>query len=123
MVNKLNQEGLTFKKFDSTLQNLNKSNKAIEFFVKKNIIENSNFLNGKKTIIINEKFFQQPEEIVFRSFSELINNFGNKKNYTRGKKVLSLINNLIFSKKFKKKTLSGCIIEKVNKSIILSREI
>mgnify|MGYP001371146693 CR=1 FL=1 len=122
LINQLKQYGLSFEKFKLTLENLNESNKAIEFYVKKNINENTRFLNKKNSIIINEIFFNQPEEIVFRSFSELIHNRGSKKNFTRGKKILSLLNDINSSKNFKKKTLSGCILEKVNKSIIISKE-
>ena len=122
LIHQLNQYGLNFEKFKLTLENLNKSNSAIEFYIKKNIKENTKILIKKNSIIINEIFFSQPDEIVFRSFSELIYHIGNKKSYTRGKKVLGLINNLKIKKKFKKQTLSGCIIEKVNKSIIISRE-
>ena len=118
----LHQYGLSFEKFRLTLENLNKSNLAIEFYVKKNIKENSKILNRKKNIIINEMFFNQPDEIVFRSFSELIHIFGNKVSYVRGKKLMNLINNIKASKSFKKQTLSGCIFEKVNKTIIISRE-
>ena len=72
LINQLNQDGLTFEKFQVTLENLNKSNKAIEFYVNKNIKENTKLLNKKKSIIINEFFFNHPDEIVFRSLSELI---------------------------------------------------
>ena len=123
LINKLNQEGLSFKKFYITLENLKKSNNSIEFYIKKNIKDNSNFFYKKKSLIVSENFFQQPDEVVFRSFSELIYIFGNKKGYTRGKKVLRLIKNINSSKKLKKTTLSGCIFEKVNKSIIISREL
>jgi len=122
LINRLNKEGLTFNKFNSTLENLTKSNQVIEFYVEKNIKKNSKFLNNKKSVIINEFFFQQPEEVIFRSLSSLIHIIGNKKSYTRGKKILSLINDINFSEKLKKKTLSGCIFEKINKSIIISRE-
>jgi tRNA(Ile)-lysidine synthetase, N-terminal domain len=123
LINKLEQFGLTFEKFKLTLENLNKSDESIEFYVKKNIDENTNLLIKKKSIIIKENFFNQPEEVSFRSLSRLIHNFGNKKNYARGKKILSLHNDIKFNQNFKKKTLSGCIIEKVNKSIIISNEI
>ena len=68
-------------------------------------------------------FFDQPAEVVFRSLSELIHNTGNKKSFARGKKILNLLNDLNLNKNFKKKTLSGCILEKVNKSIVISKEI
>ena len=122
LIYQLNQYGLNLEKFKLTLENLNKSNLAIEFYVRKNIKENTKLINSKKTIIINEMFFNNPDEIVFRSFSELIHFIGNKKSYVRGKKLLKLINNIQISKSFKKQTLSGCIFEKVNKSIIISRE-
>ena len=67
-------------------------------------------------------FFNQPEEVVFRSLSKLILKMGNKKSFTRGKKILNLLNDINSNKNFKKKTLSGCILEKVNKSIIISKE-
>ena len=37
-------------------------------------------------------------------------------------KILSLLNDINTNKNFRKKTLSGCILEKVNKSIIISKE-
>ena len=122
LISYLNEYGLNFEKFNLTLENLNKSNLAINFYVIKNIKENTRLLDKKNSIIINEIFFNQPEEIVFRSFSELVHNIGNKKNYVRGKKAQSLINNIKTTKNFTKQTLSGCIIEKVNNSIIISKE-
>ena len=122
LIKQLNQEGLSFKKFNVTLENLHKSNLTIEFYVNNNIKKNSKLLNDKKSLIINENFFYQPDEIVFRSFSEVIHKFGNKKKYTRGNKILNLIKNIKSSNNLKKMTLSGCFIEKNNKSIIISRE-
>ena len=122
LIHHLSQYGLNFEKFKLTLENLNKSNSAIKFYVKKNIKENTHTINKKKNIIVNEFFFNQPDEIVFRSISELIHEIGNKTNYTRGKKLISLINKIKTTKSFKRQTLSGCIFEKVNKSIVISRE-
>ena len=121
LINQLTQNGLDFKKFKLTLENLYKSNQTIEFYIKKNIKDNSIFLNQKKSIILSENFLNQPDEIVFRSFSELIHKLGNKKKYTRGSKILNLIRSINLSENFKKKTLSGCTFEKLNKSIIISK--
>ena len=123
LINQLKKDGLTFKKFNLTLKNLNKSNSAIDFYVKKNINENTSVLDKKKSIIINEIFFNQPEEVVFRSLSKLIHKIGDKKSFTRGRKIVSLLNDINSNKNYRKKTLSGCILEKVNKSIIISKEI
>ncbi len=122
LIKKLNKEGLDHKKLKLTFNNLHQSNLAIEFYVKKNIERNSKFFNNNKCIIINKSFFKQPEEIVFRSFSEVIHIFGRKNKYARGSKILNLINNINSSDKFKKMTLSGCIFQKINESIIISKE-
>ena len=118
----LNKEGLKFNKFYLTLQNLSKSNKVIEFFVEKNVVENSKYFKRDKKIILNHSFFKNPEEIILRSFSRVIQNISNKKNYPRGKKVLGLIDSLRFSDKNVKLTLSGCIIEKISNSVIIYQE-
>ncbi len=122
LIKQLNQSGLNFKKFKLTLENLYKSNLTIEFYVKKNIQKNTKFLSNKKSIIIKENFFKKPDEIVFRSLSELIHMIGNKQMYTRGSKIKNLIKNIKSINNFKKSTLSGCIIEKANKSIIIYSE-
>ena len=121
LIYKLEQEGLNFNKFKLLLDNLNKSNNAIDFYVKKNILINTNILIQKKSLILNDMFFQQPDEIVFRSFIEVIQKIGGQDKYSRGKKVISLLNYLK-SKNVKKKTLSGCIIQKIGKSIVISQE-
>tara|TARA_B100000427_G_C15475934_1_gene580748 strand:- start:467 stop:1516 length:1050 start_codon:yes stop_codon:yes gene_type:complete len=122
LIKKLNEEGLSFNKFKLTLNNLYQSNLTIEFYVKKNIEINSKELKDKKSIIVKEGFFNNPQEIVFRSLSELIHKVGNKNKYTRGSKILNLIKNIDSHNNFKKMTLSGCILEKINKSIVISRE-
>ena len=67
-------------------------------------------------------FFDQPEEIIFRSISKILVEIGKKKNYARGKKITNLINDINSNTKFKKTSLSGCILEKINNSIVISRE-
>ncbi len=118
----LDKEGLKFNKFYSTLKNLSKSNQVIEFFVEKNVVENSKYFEIDKKIILNHSFFKNPEEIILRSFTRVIQKLSKKKNYPRGKKVLGLIDSLMFSKKNVKLTLSGCIIEKISNSVIIYQE-
>ncbi len=121
MIN-LDKEGLNFNKFYLTLKNLSNSNKVIEFFVEKNVVENSKFFKKDKKVILNHSFFKNPDEIILRSFSRVIQNISNKKNYPRGKKVLGLLDSLRFSNKNVKLTLSGCIIEKISNSVIIYHE-
>tara|TARA_B100001250_G_scaffold62945_1_gene49415 strand:+ start:8492 stop:9541 length:1050 start_codon:yes stop_codon:yes gene_type:complete len=123
LLNVLNNEGLNLNNFKLTLENLYKSNTTIDFYVSENIRKNSKFLIKKNSIIVNENFFNHPDEIIFRSFSELLHKVGRRVNYTRGSKISNMIKNLKQPQNFKKMTLSGCILEKVNKSIIISKEI
>ena len=122
LISKLENDGLTFDKFKISLKNLNKSSLALDYFVKKNINDNSNFLVLSKSIILNENFLNQPDEVAFRSLSEVIQKVGKKKSYARGFKVENLVNHLRTCKNNKKKTLSGCLIQKIEKSVIISPE-
>ena len=86
LLRNLDKEGLNFDKFYLTLKNLSKSNQVIEFFVEKNVDENSKYFQKDKKIILNQYFFKNPDEIILRSFMQLIQRISKKKNYPRGKK-------------------------------------
>ena len=101
---------------------MSKSNDAIDYYVKKNINDNSSYIKITNKIILNENFLYQPDEIVFRSFSELIHKTGKKNTFSRGSKIINLIKHLKITKNDTKKTLSGCIIQKIEKSVIISPE-
>ena len=119
--NFLKLENFDFKKLKLTLKNLNKSDQAIEYYVKKNIDENCKYLIKKRKIILSENFFQNSEEIVFRSLNYIFTKIS-KKNYPpRGRKMLDLVLR-INSKNFKKTTLGGCLIEKINKTVMIYKE-
>ena len=91
LISNLERDGLTFNKFKLSLNNLNKSNYAIEYYVKKNIKNNSNYLKLTKKVILKDDFLKQPDEIVFRSLSEVMQKVGKKNTLTRGAKVENLI--------------------------------
>jgi len=118
----LEKDGLTFNKFKLSLNNLSKSNNAIDYYVQKNINDNSNYLKLTNSIILKEDFLKQPAEIVFRSISELIKKIGKKDTFARGAKVVNLLEYLKSSNNYSKKTLSGCIIQKLKNSVIISSE-
>ena len=122
LISNLEKDGLTFNKFKLSLNNLSKSNYAVDHFVKKNINDNSNYLKLTKTIILKDDFLKQPDEIVFRSFSEVIQKVGKKDTPTRGAKVENLLKYLRSINNYSKKTLSGCIIQKIENSVIISPE-
>ena len=117
----LSLEGFDRIKFFLTIKNLKFSNENIEFYTKKNLEDNLTTLTQKNNIILKENFFSQSNEVVFRSLSEVIKIVGKKYYAVRGKKIEKVID-LIRTKSSFKVTLGGCIIKKVNETVILSKE-
>ena len=117
----LSSEGLDRNKFFLTIKNLKIANENIKFYVKRNLSENLTFFEKKQKIILKERFLFQSDEVLFRSFVELIKMIGKKYHPVRGKKIDKIIQ-LINSKPSFKVTLGGCVIKKVNGTIILSKE-
>ena len=108
-------------KFFLTIKNLKFANESLKFYTKKNIEENVTILQKKQKAVLKENFFSQSEEVVFRSFGEAIKIIGNKYYTVRGKKIDKIIN-LVESKSSFKVTLGGCLIKKINGTVILSKE-
>jgi len=117
----LGLEGLDRKKFFLTIRNLKIANENIKYYVNKNLDKNVTFLQNKKSAILKESFFVQSEEVVFRSLVASIQAVGKKYYPVRGKKIDKIIE-LINLKSSFKVTLGGCIIKKVNGTIILLKE-
>ncbi len=121
LLKNLEKEGLDRNKFFLTIKNLKCANETIKFYVKKNLEENVSFLDKKKSVILNQHFFFHPNEVVFRSITEIIRFIGKKYYPARGKKITRIIK-LIDDKTYLKVTLGGCLIERINQSIIVSKE-
>ena len=117
----LSLEGFDRKKFFLTIKNLKFANENIDFYIKKNLEDNLTTLTQKNNIILKENFFSQSNEVVFRSLSEVIKIVGKKHYAVRGKKIEKVID-LIRTKSSFKVTLGGCIIKKVNETVIFSKE-
>ena len=117
----LSLEGLDRKKFFLTIKNLKLANENVKFYTKKNLDKNVTILQNKQKAILKEDFFSQSNEVVFRSLAEVIKLVGKKYYAVRGKKIDKIIH-LIKSKSSFKVTLGGCIIKKVNQTLILSKE-
>ena len=116
----LQSEGLDRKKFLLTIKNLKIANENIKFYTLKNLEENLTFLK-KKEVILKENFFYNSKEVIFRSFTEIIKIVGKKYYPVRGKKIDQIIH-FINTRPTFKVTLGGCIIKKVNQTIIVSKE-
>jgi tRNA(Ile)-lysidine synthase len=117
----LEEEGLDRDKFILTIKNLKFANEAIKFYTEKNLENNITFFEKKNYVILKNSFFYNSSEVVFRSFSEVIKIVGKKYYPVRGKKIVNIIK-LINNKPSFKVTLGGCLIKKVNETVIVSKE-
>ena len=120
-IDELKKEGFDKNKLFLTIKNLRGSNKTLLFYVEQNKRLNS-FLNQKKNeLILNENFFKNPYEVIFRSLMDSIKIIGGKYNTVRGKKIDNILNK-IQNNVLIKETLGGCIIKKLNQTVIISKE-
>ncbi len=122
LINELQKDGLDKKKFLKTIENLKYSNKVVDFYVQENLKKNTFFSDKKNNLILNKNFFEQPYEVVFRAFSDSLKKVGKKYNSVRGKKLTKIIDQ-IEKNHLNRATLGGCIVEKVNQSVIISKEL
>ena len=121
LINTLKAEGLDSEKLKLTINNLSDSNFTINYYVNENIKHNSKYIKQKKSYILSSDFFKQPHEVVFRSLNNLLKIMGDKYYSPRGKSVSKLLTKFS-SGEIKKLTISGCILEKINNSITISKE-
>ena len=121
LIESLKKNGLTTNKFKSTIKNLKYSDLVIKYYVNENLKKNTFFSVKKNSLILNKIFFQQPHEVVFRAFSDSLKIISKKYYPVRGKKLDRVISDISKNSIFKG-TLGGCIIEKVNQSVIISKE-
>ena len=119
LIHNLESEGLDKKKLKLTIDNLKNSEETINFYVEDNIKKNS--IYSKNMYILKKKFFEQPNEIIFRSLSDLTRMISKKYYPSRGKSINKKILE-INDKNFRKTTLGGCIIEKSNETILIFKE-
>jgi tRNA(Ile)-lysidine synthase len=121
LIQELQKNGLDKKKFVETIKNLKHSNDVVTFFTNENLKKNSLFLSKKNKMILNNDFFNQPYEIVFRALSESIKLIGKKYYLARGKKLNRVLKD-IKNGSLTRTTLGGCIIEKVNETVFITKE-
>ena len=91
LIQVLVDEGLDKKKLSLTIDNLKDSDQTIKFYIDKNIKVNSIFSKKNNTFLLNKSFFQQPNEVIFRSISTLMNSISKNYYSARGKSVTNLI--------------------------------
>ena len=100
LIENFKKEGLDKKKLKLTIRNLEDSNQSINFYVKKNIDQNTKFFNKKNAFILNKFFFDQSHEVIFRSLSLLLKSIGEKYYVARGKSIDNLIEKIVIKNIF-----------------------
>ena len=117
----LDKEGLDTGKIIRSINNLVLANKALTFYKNKALHKHVSFSSKKKCVINTKILSEEPDEIIFKSFADIFSLIGGSYYPPRSKKIVDLINR-IKRKKYKKSTLGGCIIDKKDGSILISKE-
>ena len=115
------QEGLDTKKISKTVTNLMIAKNALDFYKKKALNDNVNFLSKNSCIINSKLFSEEAHEVIFKLMSDVLSLVSGSYYPPRSKKILYLINQLKNSK-FKKSTLGGCMLEKRDSFISITKE-
>ena len=121
LIEEFKKNGLDKIELNKTITNLKYSNSVVNFYVNENLKKNTFFSLKDNKLIINKFFFEQPYEVIFRSFSDSIKLIGKKYYPVRGKKLDKIISIIKVDGQFRV-TLGGCVIEKVNQTVIISKE-
>ena len=120
-LDKFKLEGLDINKVKLTLNNLQLANESINFYKEKSIKNYTRYLQHHACFVSYGLFNYESEEVIFRAICDIISKVSGKYYPPRGKDVKNLITG-IQSKKFKKATLGGCIIEKTYNILIFRKE-
>ncbi len=121
LLGSLKSEGFDKKKFLLTVQNLKSSDKTIKHYVQENLLNNSFYNVKKQSIILNSNFLKCTDEVAFRSFSECLREISKNYYFARGKKIERVLYE-IKNKKDYKTTIGGCLVRKIEKTIIICKE-
>ena len=78
-------------------------------------------LGGNKCLLNKGLFLEEADEIIFKTFSDILSLVSGAYYPPRSKKIINLIGRLK-KDSFSKSTLGGCIIEKKVNSILISKE-
>ena len=118
----MEREGLDTKKIIKTVNNLTSANQALNYYKKKALYKHVSFMSKDKCLINKQIFSEEAEEIIFKSFSDILSLISETYYPPRSKKIINLINRVKRSK-FTKSTLGGCIVEEKDNFILISKEL
>ena len=117
----MEKEGLDTSKIIKTINNLLSAKEALNFYKKQALYKYVSFLSKDKCVINKQIFSEEAGEIIFKSFSDILSLVSGAYYPPRSKKIIDLINR-VKKAKFNKSTLGGCVIEKKNSFILISKE-
>ena len=120
-LDKFKLDGLDINKIKLTLSNLQLANESINFYKEKSIKNHVRYLQRNACFVSYGLFNYESEEVIFRTINDIISKISDGYYPPRGKDVKNLITRMK-SKKFKKSTLGGCIIEKTYNILIFRKE-
>ena len=118
----MEKEGLDTRKIMKTVDNLLSADQALNFYKNKALYRHVSFVAKNKCLVNKKIFLDEAQEIIFKSFSDILSLVSGTYYPPRSKKVLNLINRLK-GKKFAKSTLGGCIIEDRDNFVLISKEL
>jgi tRNA(Ile)-lysidine synthase len=117
----MEKEGLDTNKIIKTVNNLISAKKALNYYKEKALHKHVTFLSKNKCLINKQIFIDEAKEIIFKSFSDILSLISGTYYPPRSKKVVNLIDR-VKKVSFNKSTLGGCIIEKKDNNIEISKE-
>ena len=118
----MEKEGLDTSKIMKTVDNLLSADQALNFYKNKALYRHASFVSKNKCLVNKKIFSDEAQEIIFKSFSDILSLVSGTYYPPRSKKVVNLINRLK-GKKFSKSTLGGCIIEERDSFVLISKEL
>ena len=118
----MENEGLDTKKIIKTVDNLRSANQALNFYKNKAFYKHVSFVTKNRCLINKQIFSEEAGEIIFKSFSDILSLVSGTYYPPRSKKVINLIDRLK-KNTFTKSTLGGCIVQKKDNFILISREL
>ena len=117
----MEKEGLDTNKIIKTVNNLISAKKALNYYKEKALHKHVTFLSKNKCLINKQIFIDEAKEIIFKSFSDILSLISGTYYPPRSKKVVNLIDR-VKKVSFNKSTLGGCVIEKKDNNIEISKE-
>ena len=116
----LESKGLHFDQIVRSIKNISSTKDAINFYVNQSLKKFVKF-RKKDAILDLNMFKKEPEEVKFKIINKIVKNRTDSYYPPRSKKVLNLINGFERSD-LKKCTLGGCIFERKNNLLHVSKE-